>query len=31
MGNIAMTKTYPPPAIMGTESIMTKKAHGKFV
>lgn len=28
MGNIAMTKTYPPPAIMGTESIMTKKAHG---
>lgn len=31
MGNIAMTKTYPPPAVMGAESIMTKKAHGKFV
>ena len=30
MGNKIMSssKTYPPPAVMGSESIMSPKAHG---
>jgi hypothetical protein len=29
MGTIASTgKKYPPPAVMGSETIMSKKAHG---